>query len=100
MKRRARPPSTMPQICSKPPSRHFDGPANCSALKNRMLNIDSAFDEKALGFKSFTAFVKAVDGIELAQDDKSWTAFFQEDEAAPRPAPQSNRKATPDPQSD
>jgi uncharacterized protein (TIGR00288 family) len=38
----------------------FDGPANCSQLKNRMLNIDSAFDEKALGFKTFTAFVRAV----------------------------------------
>ena len=31
----------------------FDDPANCSALKNRMLNIDGAFDEKALGFKTF-----------------------------------------------
>lgn len=76
----------------------FDGPANCSALKNRMLNIDSAFDEKALGFKSFTSFVKAVDGIELAQDDKTWTAFFQEDDAVSKPAPQSNHKATPGPQ--
>lgn len=54
----------------------FDGAANCSALKNRMLNIDSAFDEKSLGFKSFTAFVKAVDGVGLAQDDKTWSAFF------------------------
>ena len=61
--------------------KHFDGPANCSALKNRMLNIDSAFDEKILGFKSFTAFAKAVDGIELGQDGLSWTAAFQEREA-------------------
>jgi uncharacterized protein (TIGR00288 family) len=77
----------------------FDGPANCSALKNRMLNIDSAFDEKALGFKSFTSFVKTVDGIELAQDDKSWTASFQEAETAARPLTQPNAKATDDPQS-
>ena len=76
----------------------FDGPANCSALKNRMLNIDSAFDEKALGFKSFTAFVKAVDRIELVQDDKTWSAFFQENEASPGPLPKKPKKATPSPQ--
>lgn len=44
----------------------FDGPANCCALKPRMLNIDSAFDEKKLGFKSFTDFVKAA-GVEVTQ---------------------------------
>ena len=63
----------------------FDGPANCSSLKNRMLNIDSAFDEKNLGFKSFTAFVKAIDGIGLVQDDKTWSAFFQDSETTPGP---------------
>jgi uncharacterized protein (TIGR00288 family) len=72
----------------------FDGPANCSALKTRMLNIDSAFDEKALGFKSFTAFVKAVDGIELVQDGKTWSAIFQESEASPGMAPKKTSKAT------
>lgn len=60
----------------------FDGPANCSALKSRMLNIDSAFDEKELGFKSFTAFVKAVEGIDVMQEDNSWSAFFFETEDA------------------
>lgn len=60
----------------------FDGPANCSALKNLMLNLDSAFDEKALGFKSFTAFIKAVDGIELKQEDKTWCAIFADNESA------------------
>lgn len=60
----------------------FDGPANCSALKNRMLNIDSAFDEKELGFKSFTGFVKAVDIVELANEDKTWYAFFPDDKTA------------------
>lgn len=44
----------------------FDGPANCCSLKPRMLNIDSAFDEKKLGFKSFTDFVKAA-GVEVTQ---------------------------------
>jgi len=60
----------------------FDGPANCSALKNSMLNIDSAFDEKILGFKSFTDFVRAVDGIGLNQDDKTWSAFFEDAETS------------------
>jgi hypothetical protein len=75
----------------------FDGPANCSALKNRMLNIDSAFDEKALGFKSFTAFVKAVDGIELVQDGKTWSAIFQEIETSRGMAPKKASKAASDP---
>lgn len=62
----------------------FDGPANCSALKNRMLNIDSAFDEKAIGFKTFTAFVRAVEGVDLIQDDKTWLAYLQESETVPK----------------
>lgn len=56
----------------------FDGPANCSALKNSMLNIDSAFDERILGYKSFTDFIRAVDGIGLNQEDKTWLAFFED----------------------
>jgi len=56
----------------------FDGPANCAALKILMLNIDSAFDEKNLGFKSFTDFIRAVEGIGLHQDDKTWSAFFED----------------------
>ena len=55
----------------------FDGPANCSALKNLMLNIDSAFDEKTLGFKSFTDFVRAQEGIALRQEGNTWLAFFR-----------------------
>lgn len=55
----------------------FDGPANCSALKNLMLNIDSAFDEKTLGFKSFTDFVRAQDGLALRQQGNTWLAFFR-----------------------
>ena len=56
----------------------FDGPALCSALKERMTNIDSAFDEKLLGFKSFTDFLKSSDFIVLNFDEKSctWTAQF------------------------
>ena len=76
----------------------FDGPANCSVLKNLMLNIDSAFDEKSLGFKSFTAFVKAVEGVELSQDDKTWSAFFKENGLPPRKLPRNNKQNAPDPQ--
>jgi len=73
----------------------FDGPANCAALKSRMLNIDSAFDEKTLGFKSFTDFVRAVDGITLIQDDKTWSALFGEPEvhAASAPATPSKKSS-------
>ena len=58
----------------------FDGPANCSALKNRMLIIDSAFDEKALGCKSFSDFIRAVDGVNIFHDGKAWSASFEEAE--------------------
>jgi uncharacterized protein (TIGR00288 family) len=61
----------------------FDGPANCAALKSRMLNIDSAFDEKNLGFKSFTDFVKAVPGVGLTQDHNTWHVSVQEARAQP-----------------
>jgi uncharacterized protein (TIGR00288 family) len=54
----------------------FDEPANCSALKARMMNIDSAFDEKKLGFKGFNDFVNQVDTVELHQNGKSWLASF------------------------
>lgn len=47
-----------------------------SALKSVMMNIDSAFDEKSLGFKSFSDFLKSVDSIELvcSDDAKTWLA--------------------------
>jgi uncharacterized protein (TIGR00288 family) len=65
----------------------FDGFANCSTLKNRMLNIDSAFDEKMLGFKSFTDFVRSVEGVNLVQDDKTWSVSFGEAEIQEASAP-------------
>jgi len=64
--------------------RTFDGPANCAALKSRMLNIDSAFDEKTLGFKSFSDFVKAVDGVVLTQDGGASHASFEDAEPSPQ----------------
>lgn len=54
----------------------FDEPAAYSSLKSVMMNIDSAFDEKALGFKSFSEFLKSTDSIELIRSDdaKTWLA--------------------------
>jgi uncharacterized LabA/DUF88 family protein len=54
----------------------FEEPAPYSSLKNVMINIDSAFDEKALGFKSFSEFLKSIDSIELVRSDdaKTWLA--------------------------
>jgi hypothetical protein len=54
----------------------FEEPAPYSSLKSVMINIDSAFDEKALGFKSFSEFLKSIDSIELVRSDdaKTWLA--------------------------
>ena len=54
----------------------FEEPAPYSSLKSVMMNIDSAFDEKALGFKSFSEFLKSIDSIELvrSEDTKTWLA--------------------------
>ena len=49
----------------------FEEPAPFGALKNVMINIDSAFDEKYLGFKSFSDFLQSIDFIDLIlSDDK------------------------------
>lgn len=55
----------------------FDSPVSCSALKVAMINIDSAFDEKSLGYKSFTDFLKNIDSIKLHFDSDScvWTVY-------------------------
>jgi hypothetical protein len=54
----------------------FEEPAPYSSLKSVMINIDSAFDEKALGFKSFSEFLKSIDSIDLvrSEDAKTWLA--------------------------
>jgi hypothetical protein len=48
----------------------FDAPVLCSVLKKSMINIDSAFDEKIFGFKSFTDFLKSIEFINLVFDTK------------------------------
>jgi len=56
----------------------FEAPANCSSIKSRMLIIDSAFDEKILGFKNFTDFLHSVEWIELKQENNVNIAQFKE----------------------
>jgi hypothetical protein len=55
----------------------FEEPAPFGLLKNVMINIDSAFDEKYLGFKSFSDFLKSIDFIDLvlSDDKKTWLAM-------------------------
>ncbi len=59
----------------------FDEPATCSALKARMMNIDSAFDEKQIGFKGFNDFVTQVDTVELNFNGKAWLVSFVNNKA-------------------
>lgn len=54
----------------------FDGPASFGALKSVMTNIDSAFDEKALGFRSFSDFLKVVGTIRIEKVKTIWFASF------------------------
>ncbi|HHJ4328596.1 TPA: NYN domain-containing protein, partial [Klebsiella pneumoniae] len=52
-----------------------DGPQPLAAVKSKILNIDSAFSEKALGFASFMEFVRANERVHVAQEGKNaaWT---------------------------
>lgn len=51
------------------------GPQPLAAVKSQILNIDSAFSEKALGFSSFMEFIKSNEHIHVAQEGKNaaWT---------------------------
>lgn len=55
-----------------------------STLKNGMLSVDSAFNERDLGYRSFIDFLKAIDSIDVAQDgkNKSWTATLKTNDHA------------------
>jgi uncharacterized protein (TIGR00288 family) len=62
----------------------FESPIQCSLLKSRMRNLDSAFDEKTLGFTSFTTFLQALDGINVYYDNdiKTWFVSMNENNNA------------------
>ncbi|MFZ5961101.1 NYN domain-containing protein [Pseudomonas knackmussii] len=64
--------------------RKASGPLALASIKNSILNIDSAFNERSLGFSSFTDFIKSNEFIILNQDpkNKSWSASISTDEQA------------------
>lgn len=45
----------------------FGDKIHLSTLKSKILNIDSAFDEKMLGFNSFSAFIESIENISLSK---------------------------------
>lgn len=45
-----------------------DGPIHLSSLKSRILQVDNAFSEKRLGFKTFKDFVQSADFTDVADD--------------------------------
>jgi uncharacterized LabA/DUF88 family protein len=44
----------------------FGNQIHLSMLKTKLLNLDSAFDEKQLGYSSFSAFVESIEGVSLS----------------------------------
>ncbi|MCY1505361.1 NYN domain protein [compost metagenome] len=67
------------------------GPMPLASIKNSLLNLDSAFNERALGFSSFTEFLKSNEIITVSQDskNKSWLASIVAEEAAILDTPES-----------
>ncbi len=57
---------------------NFDGAIHLSTLKAKMLNIDSAFDEKQLGFSSFSAFIESIDNFSVSQKSTMCELRFSE----------------------
>lgn len=49
-----------------------DGPVNISHLKNHILQIDNAFNEKQMGFKNFTGFIDSFDFLKREKDMVSY----------------------------
>lgn len=45
-----------------------DGPIHLSSLKSRILQVDNAFSEKRLGFKTFKDFVQSADFTDVTDD--------------------------------
>lgn len=46
---------------------NFEDAVHLSTLKAKMLNIDSAFDEKQLGFSSFSSFIETIENLSVSQ---------------------------------
>ncbi len=75
----------------------FQDGVNLSVLKNDMLEIDSAFDEQALGFSGFKKFLQsAPEIVDLYQIKKVWRAKAVEadnDQDEPSSSNDENKKA-------
>lgn len=62
----------------------FESPIQCSLLKSRMRTLDSAFDEKTIGFASFNSFLQALDGVNVYYDNdlRAWFVSICEENCA------------------
>ncbi|NLD93297.1 MAG: hypothetical protein GX639_11590 [Fibrobacter sp.] len=49
-----------------------EGSINISNLKNQILQIDNAFNEKQMGFKNFTSFIDSLDFLKHEKDMVSY----------------------------
>jgi hypothetical protein len=61
----------------------YDGPANIAGLKLRMLELDSAFDERSIGYHNFLDFLRATCVVSLASEGSTWYACLSEDVSVP-----------------
>jgi uncharacterized protein (TIGR00288 family) len=55
-----------------------DGPINISHLKNHILQIDNAFNEKQMGFKNFTRFI---DSLSFLKHEKDMVSYIRTSDA-------------------
>jgi len=53
-------------------------PLQLTVLKQGLLNVNSAFNEKAMGFSSFSAFLKSIDTVSLHLAEGSQTLWMAE----------------------
>ena len=53
-------------------------PLPLNSLKQGLLNVNSAFNEKAMGFNSFSAFLKSIDTVDLHLAEGSNTIWMAE----------------------
>ena len=49
----------------------FEDKVHLSLLKQKLLNLDSAFNEKQLGFSSFSAFIESIESVSLNEKSTS-----------------------------
>ena len=72
----------------------FGNKIHLSKLKNQILNIDSAFDEKQLGFSSFSSFIESIKNVTVSA--KNTMCERQAPEKSKQQAGKSTVKEQPD----